>query len=301
MKKITDQEFINFLVNTPLYTKVVAAQNLTQNSSAYLSIFDFIDRSFSFLCPNEKSVQTFRTTFPKNTLPPPLSTHYIIEDPEHIPIYFNETTRRLDTVFHVAGECQSCKSHISFLIRTFSDKNWEERKKGINIHIQKVGQYPGYEIAINNMLKEYLSEEDQVNYKKALTCLSISYGIGAYSYFRRIIENEIKRIIKDISELEFDGVAYVKDAYNNYLKDFQMSKLIDIINKYLPKSLNELGDNPIRLLYEQLSGGIHEFSDEQCVAKAKNIDVLLNYVVKKINEEKYQLVDVKNAMKQLRK
>ena len=167
--------------------------------------------------------------------------------------------------------------------------------------MQKVGQFPAYDINVNNNLKKYLSEEDQINYKRALTCLSISYGIGAFSYFRRVIENEIKRIIKDISKLEFEGVEMVKLALESFDKDFQMSKLIDVVNKHLPVSLNELGDNPIRLLYEQLSGGIHEFTDEECIDKALSIDILLNYVIKKINEEKYQLNDVKNAMRTLRR
>jgi len=79
-----------------------------------------------------------------------------------------------------------------------------------------------------------------------------------------------------------------------------MSKLINVVNKYLPKSLQELGDNPIRLLYEQLSGGIHEFSDEECINKSQSIDTLLRYVIRKVNEEKYQLEDVRNAMKNLR-
>lgn len=79
-----------------------------------------------------------------------------------------------------------------------------------------------------------------------------------------------------------------------------MSKLIDVINKYLRKSLKELGDNPIRLLYEQLSGGIHEFTDKECIDKALSIDIILNFVIKKVNEEKYQLGDVKNAMRNLR-
>jgi hypothetical protein len=79
-----------------------------------------------------------------------------------------------------------------------------------------------------------------------------------------------------------------------------MSKLIHTLNNYLPNSLKQFGDNPIRLLYEQLSGGIHQFSEGECVEKARLIDVLLKYVIKKVNEEKYQFLDVKEAMLKLR-
>ncbi len=207
----------------------------------------------------------------------------------------------LDITTRVYGVCQSCKTKIDFLIKSTSDKRFEERGTGINIYIQKVGQFPPYEIEPEAVIQKYLTEEDIGNYKKALTTLSVSFGIGSYAYFRRIIENEIKRIIKDISELEFEGADNVRSAYKVFESDHQMSKLIDVINKYLPTSLKELGDNPIKLLYEQLSGGIHQFSEEDCVEKAKHIDILLKFVIKKVNEEKYQISGVKEAMSKLKK
>lgn len=300
MTKITDQEFADFIANKPLYYKITAVENLTGYTSAFLDHHDFTKKPFKFLCPRENDMQTFKTEFGEKGGYLSI-TQMLRSDPSQLPYTFNEQTRKLDLTLHLHGICQSCNQQIDFLIKATSDKTWDDREKGLTITLQKVGQFPSYEIELNGSLKKYLSSEDQTNYKRALTCLSISYGIGAYSYFRRVIENEIKRIIKDISELEFEGVEFVKTALENFDKDFQMSKLIDVINKYLPKSLKELGDNPIRLLYEQLSGGIHEFTDKECIDKALSIDILLNYVVKKINEEKYQLNDVKTAMQKLRK
>lgn len=301
MTKITDQEFADFLITKPLYYKIKAVENLTKYSSAaFIDHLDFKDKPFKFLCPKEDEIQTFKTGYGEKGSYPRIST-IIREDENKLPYTFDDKTRKLDFKLHIHGICQSCNSTIDFLIRTTSDKEWDKRNEGLTIYLQKVGQFPAYDININNNLKKYLNEEDQVNYKKALTCLSISYGVGSYAYFRRVIENEIKRIIKDICELEFDGVEFVKSALEDFDRDFQMSKLIDVINKYLPKSLKELGDNPIRLLYEQLSGGIHEFTDKECINKAVSIDVLLNYVIKKVNEEKYQLNDVRNAMRHLRK
>lgn len=297
MRRITDQEFADFIVKRPLYYKVKAVENLTVISSAFLFHKDFADKAFKFLCPEENEVQTFKTHFHQRDL---TFTPIIVHDPNSMPHTFNKQTRKLDLTIHLQGVCQSCNHHIDFLVKATSDKKWDERKTGLTITLQKIGQFPSYEIELSGELQKYLSNEDQNNYKRALTCLSFSYGIGAYAYFRRIIENEIKRIIKDISELEFEGVEFVKGALETFEKDFQMSKLINVINKYLPKSLKELGDNPLKLLYEQLSGGIHEFTDKQCIDKALSIDIVLKYVVRKINEEKYQLNDVKSAMRKLR-
>ena len=299
MNKISDQLFADFLTNKPLYSKIKAVENLTKySSSAFIDHIDFKDKPFRFTCPEEKNEQTFKTDLPEHGYP--RISMMIRKKEDQLPYTFDAKTRKLDFKVHLHGICQSCKAKIDFLIRSTSDKEWDRREEGMAITLQKIGQFPAYEIGLNTTLKKYLSADDQASYKKALACLSISYGIGAYAYLRRVIENEIKRIIQDIAELDFDGVEFVRKAYENFRVDFQMSKLIDVINKHLPVSLKELGDNPVRLLYEQLSGGIHEFTDEQCMEKAEHIDVLLNYVIRKINEEKYQLNDVRKAMQGLR-
>lgn len=299
MNKISNQVFADFLTNKPLYYKIKAVEDLKVfDNTAYVDVLSFKDKPFRFLCPEEQTDQTFKTDLIKSGYSN--ISVVTINNSDELPYSFDAQTRRLDLKVHVQGVCQSCKAKIDFLIRSTSDKEWNRRKEGMTITIQKIGQFPSYEIGLNPTLKKYLNEEDQSNYKKALICLSISYGIGAYAYLRRVIENEIKRIVQDIAELDFDGAEFVKAAYESFKVDFQMSKLIDVVTKHLPVSLKELGDNPVRLLYEQLSGGIHEFTDEECIEKAHHIDVLLNYVIRKINEEKYQLDGVKKAMLGLR-
>lgn len=301
MKKISDQEFADFLMNRPLYHKLKVIEGLTRYELlAFLNPYSFKDKPFRYLCPHEDEIHTFRTRI-KDCDQLNLSSIVDTDDPDKLPYYFDQETRKLDFRIHVEGICQSCKRNIDFLIRTTSDNTWEERVHGLDVFIQKVGQFPSYEVGLNSNLKKYLSTEDNSNYKKALACLSISFGIGSYAYLRRIIQNEIVKIIKDISELDFDGADQVSIAYQKYLKDSQMSKLIDILNKHVPQSFNELGDNPIKLLYAQLSGGIHEFSDDECMEKAINIDILINYVVKKLYDEKFHLKEVRTALKNLNK
>ena len=298
MKIITDLEFANFLTDLPLYYKLKAVENFKSKIDTFSSPQDFKDKAFKFNCPNENEIQTFRTELIDYGIFGRII--YTEEDENRLPINFDEKTRLLNLTIAITGKCQSCSHKINFFIRAYSDRVWEERNQGINIYLQKIGQYPSFNIEPDTILKKYLSLEDLDNYKKAITCLSVNFGIGAYSYFRRIIENEIKRMIIDISELSFDGVDNVKQALKNYENDHQMGKLIDTLNNFLPYSLKQFGDNPVRLLYEQLSGGIHLFSDTVCIDKARQIDILLKFVIKSINEEKYQHNDIRNAMTKLR-
>ncbi len=301
MKIITDSELTDFLSKKPLYAKILVVSDYDKYHESYVNPLDYINKPFKFKCPREKETQTFKTSVYSNYF-----GRYIHEntDVNAIPMEFDENTRSFNMTFQLSGICQSCGAKIEFLINAYSDKTWDEREtgvnSGINIFIQKVGQLPSFEISPDKIVEKYLTDEDIVNYKKALINLSVSYGIGAYSYFRRIIENEIKRIIEDISTIDFEGVDKIKKAMESYKIDHQMSNLINVVNDFLPKSLMELGDNPIKLLYAQLSEGIHAFSDEQCLKKAELIDKVLTYVIKKVNEEKYQLLDVKEAMKKLK-
>lgn len=296
---ITDTEFAEFLAAYPLYNKLRAVRDFKNGENNYSHFKDFENKAFKFKCPYECEVQTFRT---KLTGQEGMYGRRIYEDStmDELPMFFDKANLKLDLIIHLKGVCQSCQKSIDFLIKATSDKSWDQRSSGISIYIQKIGQFPSYEIEPHPSIQKYLTEEDNANYRKALTTLSVSFGIGSYAYFRRIIENEIRRIIKDISELEFEGVENVKQAFSTFEIDHQMDKLIDVVTKYLPRSLTELGDNPVRLLYKQLSNGIHQFSEEECIEKAKLIDILLKYVIHKVNEEKYQIKEVKDAMIRLR-
>jgi hypothetical protein len=115
-----------------------------------------------------------------------------------------------------------------------------------------------------------------------------------------VIENELRRIVHDISLLEFEGAEEVRSAFTAFEVNHQMSTLIAAVTKYLPSSLKISGENPVSILYQQLSVGIHTLTEDQCLEKADSIKTLLTFVIKKVNEEKYVLGDVAQAMKKLR-
>jgi hypothetical protein len=283
MNALINQGFSDYLSNSPLYSKLLLDEKFKD-----LRLLN--NHPFKFNCPSEKEIQTFRTDI----------------DGRYEQIWINlslgndhpgprsNTARIINITFHIKGICQSCKASVDFLLRMY---NSEDRPN--DIKIQKIGQYPPFSILPEKAVQQYLTDEDLELYKKALISLSNSYGIGAFAYFRRIIENEIKRLIKDISDMEFIGAEEVKIAYKHFEKDHQMSKLIDILNSHLPTSLN-LGDNPIKLLYEQLSVGIHNLTDDECLKKANMINIIFPFVIRKINEENVEVKSVREAMKNLK-
>jgi hypothetical protein len=72
-----------------------------------------------------------------------------------------------------------------------------------------------------------------------------NFGIGALAYWRRIIENEIKRIAT--KTMTSDTTA--KSIFESLLKDKKL-KIVDIIDKltkYLPKETLLDGENPFKV------------------------------------------------------
>lgn len=204
------------------------------------------------------------------------------------------------------GICQHCKNYKeNYLLQTTSDKpepvSYTHGQIPVNYLLRKTGQYPPFSIEPNREIAKFITQEDNEYYKKALMNLSASYGIGAFAYFRRIAENQIKHICQSLSEIDFPGASGIKQALEKYEANHQMSNLIEEVFQYLPESLKQLGNNPLQLLYDQLSGGIHEFTDDECFEKAKSIDILLNHIIKTVNQEMTMRTSVIQAIKTLTK
>lgn len=209
--------------------------------------------------------------------------------------YMDQQESQYNYFQYYSACCQFCnKFKLHYLVHVFS-------KPDGTVYFTKVGQFPPYEITPDPELMRYLTDEDREHYKKALMCKSQNYGMGAYTYLRRIIQNEILRIVVDLSKIERPESDQIKTLLLNYEKDHQMEKLISAIGDYLPNSFKEVNDNPVKFLYKQLSGGIHEFTEDECSEFSESIDIVLRFVIKRLNEEASELKKVREALKSGRK
>lgn len=131
--------------------------------------------------------------------------------------------------------------------------------------IRKVGQLPAYSITPDKEVERFLEETDRSYYRQAIMCISLSYGIAAYSYLRRIVETEIVRIVEHLIELELPEKEQIQSAYSKFLRDHQMDPFLAKIDEYLPKELKVVHDFPLKVLYSELSLGIHSYEEDVCL------------------------------------
>lgn len=150
--------------------------------------------------------------------------------------------------------------------------------------VMKVGQYPPFDITPDRGVAAKLGEQEEV-FKKGLICESQGYGIGAYSYYRRIVETIIDRLLDDIAESvpqeDYDEFAA---AVERAKKSKAAADKIEIVKDLLPANLRPGGANPLTLLHSALSKGLHSLSDEDCLERAVSIRKVLVFLVHQINE-----------------
>lgn len=181
----------------------------------------------------------------------------------------------LGTVIRVVYICAACKECERFFLLQFADD-----------YVMKVGQYPPWEIMPNKKLSELLGEH-QDYYKKGLVCESQGYGIGAYAYYRRIIEEIIDSLLYSITDLipESEKQQYL-EALNQTKKTIVAQEKIELVKDLLPEILRPDGMNPLNLLHSTLSEGLHAKTDEECLEIAGSIRDILVFLVNQILQTK---------------
>ncbi len=300
-----------FLANFGLYQEYLLLENYSSQNNNLTNPYSFIGETFQYKCQEEDSYKTFELE-----LAPETEEYYGAHSGLVIPKNLLKKDK-LDFTFKVIGKCQSCKTYnIDFLLHVYSnnltaqfvggmshdykDSEGNSQKAGTNIYIQKVGANPQIKIIPDKIITKFFDKETNKWYFKGINSLNENYGIGSFAYFRRIIEKELINIIQDIKTLPDSHKLEIEKLLSKHKENPRISTIYDNIFEHLPNSLKSLGDNPIKLLYNQTSEGLHNFNEEECLNKAKSILKLLNFVLRKINEEKSELKDLREIIKGLK-
>jgi hypothetical protein len=293
-----------FLTEYPLYRK------LEVDDSMIMPHF-WQNTTFQFFCDIEGGLRTFSVVLEPEEINSAYDTNKV---------KFQTNDKRIQYIQHISGVCQSCRNFKShFLINYYSEGPVDLNRhletfafNGISRRIQdtdkeynpkfflkKIGQFPAYAIKPDKEIYDFLEATDKEYYNKALVSISQGYGIAAYSYFRRIVETEVIRIVQFLIEMELPEKEQIGLAYAEYKTNHQMDKLLIRIDEFLPKELKVIHEYPIRVLYNQLSMGIHSYNEETCLHKAEIIDELLSFIIKGLNNHKNVVNKLSKKMKEL--
>jgi hypothetical protein len=195
------------------------------------------------------------------------------------------------SLYSFGFKCDSCSSsEYTFFIEVDIE----------NGKIRKVGQSPAWSINLDKDIERFL-EDDSEFFKKALICESQGYGIAAFSYYRRVVENSIGKILENLrSILEMQGSSSENiEQIDRALKGIVMDERIKIAKDAIPNSLRPNGMNPLAIIYDTLSAGIHRHPEEECLKNSEYIRVALSYLIKTLsrqNEEQRAFIEATKSL-----
>jgi hypothetical protein len=144
---------------------------------------------------------------------------------------------------------------------------WNKQKNNTTL-VFKVGQYPELEERVSDTLKTALSAEDLKVYKNALRMRNFNLGIAAVAYMRRVVENRMSDMLEVLHEAArvHNAPLEVLSRHEEMMKEKRFSVRVDYAGDLLPESLRPKGQpNPMAILHELASDGLHTKTDEECV------------------------------------
>lgn len=152
----------------------------------------------------------------------------------------------------------------------------------------KVGQYPALEERVSEPLERMLTGNDLKMYKNALRMRNFNLGIAAVAYLRRVVENRMNDMLDVLHEA---AIAHnlpkdILDRLTEIKGERRFAVKVDYAGDLLPANLQVEGNpNPIAILHELASAGIHEQSDEECVDVFDACRATFEYVFAKMKIE----------------
>lgn len=203
------------------------------------------------------------------------------------------SARKLNNYFLVY-ECRNCQ----FDIKTFSirvdiiDKSFAK--------VIKYGEFPAYGPPTpSRMIK--LIGPDRNNFLKGRQCENQGLGIGAFTYYRRVVESQWTRFVESIISVakQINAPQPMLDDLERTKCDFRFSKSIEDTKAAIPAALLINGHNPLTLLHSALSQGVHDLSDEECLDLAASIRVILAELSEKISNALKDEREIQDAVTRL--
>ena len=157
------------------------------------------------------------------------------------------------------------------------------RSNGADVEAIKLGEYPPFSAPISSRIQKLLSRSDLELYRKGSRAEAQGLGIGAATYFRRIVEKQWKLLVTEIRKAaERLGVEDLR-LYDAAIQETQFSKAVGMLTDAIPDKLLILnGENPLTLLYQPLSRQLHGLTDEECLQQAADIRVVLTALLENI-------------------
>lgn len=206
----------------------------------------------------------------------------------------NQPSTTVQYIF-MTYKCRNCrKSPKTFALRAMSiDPNSPSI-------VVKMGEFPFYGSQISTKLLSLLNN-DKEYFLQGNRAENAGFGIGAFSYYKKIVENQKERLIREIAkvakQLGADEQTLLK--FEKAATEPHFDKAVAEINGIIPQTLLIHGQNPLYLLRSALSEGVHAQDDTQHLEIATSIRVILTELAERISSALQDNGELSSAVNRL--
>ncbi|MFO1242291.1 MAG: hypothetical protein U1E36_03715 [Rickettsiales bacterium] len=201
--------------------------------------------------------------------------------------------RSIETFVHfICKNCSRSTKTYSINLVLSEDKNWA--------YVFKYGEYPLFGFATPSKVITLLGNEKEY-FLRGRRCETQGLGIGALTYYRRIIEEKRNSLFDEIIRVseKLGASDELIQELNLAKQETQFSKAIESIKHAIPQALLINGRNPLTLLHSALSEGVHTKTDEECLAIAESIRIVLFEFVEKLSQAMKNDLELNEAVNRL--
>lgn len=189
--------------------------------------------------------------------------------------------------------CRNCRQTF----KTYALRLGWDGKTSSPVMAMKFGEWPSFGPPIPPRVISLIGPDREM-FLRGRRIENQGLGIGAFAYYRRVIENQKTRLITEIgkvaAKLGADPATVAR--FEKAAAETQFKRAIEEIKGGIPPVLLIDGHNPLQLLHTALSEGLHDLPDDECLQLAESIRVVLTELAERISLALKDEAELKSAV-----
>lgn len=179
-------------------------------------------------------------------------------------------------------KCKNCGQSQKIYALTIA---YDSEGEGVEVAAYKHGEFPPMHLTVPSRTFKLVGPDRDL-FLDGKRCEAQGLGIGAFAYYRRVIENQKNRLFDQIIEAA-RRVGYKPEQISQLESardETQFTKSVTELKGIIPDSLLIQGHSPMLLLHRALSAGLHAKTDDECLELARTIRLVLTELASRLQE-----------------
>jgi hypothetical protein len=196
------------------------------------------------------------------------------------------TSSFFKTAAYACGLCRGSNLVVIYELLNWSEVPGSQGNLWQHTAVRKIGQVPPDDVDVPPELVGRLGSTAS-HYKKALISRNAGYGIGAMAYLRRVVDEKTDELIDVMAELAQTYSAGTEEIQNllDAKSQSRYDQKLEVASELIPAALRPGGVNPLGQLYKHTSIGLHDKTDDECIAIFDDLRKDFEYVFRNLHNQ----------------